>query len=265
VINAMKRTIHEFDGKKYRRAASHQREWGNRLIEDLGLKGHEHVLDLGCGDGALTKRLAALVPGGRCVGIDASEGMIRAARALEGGNLEFRRLDVRGLEYRNDFDVVFSNASLHWILDHRVLLAAVRRALRAGGVFRASFAGRGNCRNFIRAVKTAMRRPAFNAQFSGFEWPWFMPGKSEYQRVADAAGFRDCRVWLENADRTFPDSESITAWIDQPGLVPFLSALREPAKTAFRDYVVRTLLAETRREDGTYFETFRRIHVRAEK
>ena len=64
---------HEFDGRKYGQASAHQKEWGARLIEELELQGNESVLDLGCGDGALTAQIAALVPEDRS-GIDASEG-----------------------------------------------------------------------------------------------------------------------------------------------------------------------------------------------
>jgi len=60
---------HEFDGKKYEQASSHQKEWGSKLISELGLKGNERVLDLGCGDVSLATQLAELLPEGEVLGI----------------------------------------------------------------------------------------------------------------------------------------------------------------------------------------------------
>ena len=65
---------HEFDGKKYTAASTHQKEWGAKLIHELSISGTEKILDLGCGDGALTAQLAALTPQGAVLGIDASYG-----------------------------------------------------------------------------------------------------------------------------------------------------------------------------------------------
>jgi trans-aconitate 2-methyltransferase len=152
---------YEFDGERYKQASTHQKEWGSRIIDGLELKGGESILDLGCGDGVLTKRLADLVPGGRVLGIDASEGMIRSARMLEGGNLRFLVMDIRDLtgkpvldpEFSTGFDMIFSNATLHWIPDHRQLLSDCRKVLRPDGMIRFSFAGDGNCENFNRIVK----------------------------------------------------------------------------------------------------------------
>ncbi len=88
---------HEFDGKKYEKASTHQKEWGSKLIADLDLRGSERVLDLGCGDGKLTAQLAELLPEGEAIGIDASQGMIAAALPKEKCNLRFRRLDINDL------------------------------------------------------------------------------------------------------------------------------------------------------------------------
>jgi trans-aconitate methyltransferase len=85
---------HEFDGERYGQASAHQREWGTTLIAELSLQGTEHVLDLGCGDGALTARIAALVPRGHVMGIDASQGMIAAAQPKACENLRFVRMDI---------------------------------------------------------------------------------------------------------------------------------------------------------------------------
>lgn len=70
----------EFDGEKYKKASRHQKEWGNKLISTLQLKGNEAILDLGCGDGTLTKQLFLLAPNGYVIGIDASVGMIKTAK-----------------------------------------------------------------------------------------------------------------------------------------------------------------------------------------
>jgi trans-aconitate 2-methyltransferase len=256
---------HEFDGKKYERASAHQKEWGTKLIAELGLIGSEHVLDLGCGDGALTGQIAELLPDGDILGIDASQDMIDAALPKERSNLHFRRLDINDLDFEDQFDVVFSNATLHWITDHRRLLRNVRRAFRAGGRLRFQFAGEGNCASFFAVVHEAMTQEEFHPFFAEFEWPWYMPPVSEYERIAQSSGLRDIRVWGENADRFFPDVEAMVRWIDQPSLVPFLARIADPMKGSFRNFVVSSMIDRTKQEDGRCFETFRRINVSAVK
>ena len=256
---------HEFDGAMYATVSAHQKEWGGRLIEELALRGDERVLDVGCGDGALTAAIAALVPRGRVLGIDASRGMMDAARKREGGNLSFRLMDAGDIAFREEFEVVFSNAALHWILDHRTVLAGTLAALAPGGVARFNFGGEGNCASLRRVVREVMALPEFARWFDGFPWPWYMPGVVDYDRVAAAFPWDERRVWLENADRSFPSEEALVGWIDQPSIVPFLARVGEADKARFRDAVVSRMLQATRRPDGTYFETFRRINLFARK
>jgi trans-aconitate 2-methyltransferase len=263
----------DFDGEQYAKASSHQKEWGALIIDELELTGGESVLDLGCGDGALTKRLTERVPLGRVLGIDASGGMIRAAAKWEGGNLRFLLMDLRDFgsgasghpAFESGFDLIFSNATLHWIHDHRRLLSECRNLLRPGGLIRFSFAGEGNCRNFFRVVKEAMGFESFSGFFRDFEWPWYMPGLSAYRELVRSSGFKDAELWTENADRHFEDEDAMIRWIDQPSLVPFLSVLPGEVRPAFRDRVVRGMIDATRGEDGRCFETFRRIHVSGKK
>jgi trans-aconitate 2-methyltransferase len=256
---------HEFDGEKYEKASSHQKEWGAKLITELDLLGNERVLDLGCGDGTLTSRIADLVPDGEVVGIDASKGMIDAARPKEHKNLRFVLMDIDRMDFIDEFDVVFSNAALHWVKNHRRLLLNVFKALRADGKLRFNFAGDGNCAHFFKVVHEAMVHDSFRKYFSKFEWPWYMPTVSEYECLIEQAGLRHVRVWGENADRFFPDTESMIKWVDQPSLVPFLAEIPEPDRSSFRHFVVTRMVQETRQEDGRCFETFRRINVFAIK
>ena len=256
---------HEFDGKKYEKASTHQKEWGAKLISELGLTGSERVLDFGCGDGGLTCRIADLLPEGDVLGIDASQGMINAALPKRRSNLHFQKLDINDLDLEGRFDVVFSNAALHWVTDHRRLLRSVRRALCPGGCLRFQFAGDGNCMNFFAAVREAMDLEEFKTIFSEFTWPWYMPPVDAYEDLADTAGFKDVRVWGENADRFFPDEEAMIRWIDQPSLVPFMAFIPDEARQSFRNFVVGRMIDRTRHDDGRCFETFRRINISARK
>jgi trans-aconitate 2-methyltransferase len=256
---------HEFSGRKYEKASTHQREWGAKLIAEVELTGSEHVLDLGCGDGTLTSQLAKLLPDGVVLGIDASQGMIETALSKERSNLRFRRLNIDDLDFENQFDLVFSNAALHWVKDHRRLLHNVQRALRPTGRARFNFAGDGNCSNFFAVVRVAMDQETFRSFFAGFEWPWYMPLVDEYRQLAETSEFRDVQVWGENADRYFPNSEALVGWIDQPSLVPFMAYLDGSAEESFRNFVIARMIERTRQGDGRCFETFRRINFSAIK
>ena len=256
---------HEFDGRKYGQASAHQKEWGARLIEELELQGNESVLDLGCGDGTLTAQIAELLPRGRVVGIDASRGMIDAARSKVRENLSFAHMDINDLDFSAEFDVIFSNATLHWVKDHRRLYQRVGKSLRDNGRIRLNFAGDGNCSNFLRVVREAMSEKDFAACFADFPWPWYMPTIDEYATLVKSTGLTDVKVWGENADRFFPDVNTMIRWIDQPSIVPFLACVPDQQKSAFREFVVGRTIEETKQDDGRCFETFRRVNVYARK
>lgn len=255
----------EFDGEKYKKASKHQREWGNSLIEEISLKGNESILDLGCGDGGLTEQMACLVPDGKVLGIDASEGMIETARKRVRANLEFLHMDINEIDFQNQFDVIFSNAALHWVKDHRRLLSNVFSALRKGGIIAWDFGGDGNCANFYGVIRKMIQSEKYKKYFMDFEWPWYMPSRAEYEKLIVGSGFSDYTITEVNRDRYFADADEIIKWIDQPSIVPFLREVPEEVKPEFREAVIQAVLEKTLQPDGTCFETFRRIHVKGGK
>ena len=185
---------HEFDGKQYEKASAHQVEWGTKLIAELGLQGTECVLDLGCGDGTLTTQVADLLPNGEVVGIDTSRGMMDIALPKARDNLRFLLMDINEVDFVERFDLVLSNAALHWVTDHTRLLENVDRALRPGGRLRFNFARDGNCATYFKVVRQAMARDEFAAHFTGFEWPFYMPLTDEYLALTERSRLRDVRV-----------------------------------------------------------------------
>lgn len=254
-----------FDGETYRKSSTHQKEWGAKLIAELKLVGTEHILDLGSGDGALTAQLAALVPQGRAIGMDSSQSMIAAAQSHVGANLQFELCDINELAYESEFDVVFSNATLHWVHDHRRLLDRVYRALKPEGILRFNFAADGNCSTFNRIVQELMASEKYAGYFRGFVWPWYMPPLDDYRMLASQFPFRTLEVWGENVDRLFPDAEAMIRWINQPSLVPFLPCVAEVEREGFRKEVIERMVKATKQEDGKCFETFRRVNIFAQK
>ncbi len=256
---------HEFNGEAYKQSSAHQKEWGNKIIDELELKIDSCILDLGCGDGVLSAKMADLVPQGSVLGIDASQGMIGVAQQIEMPNLSFKLQDINDIDYEDEFDVIYSNATLHWVKDHRKLLGNCFRALKPGGRMRFNFGGAGNCVNFISVIHSAMKQPYYAGYFRNLAWPWYFPDIGEYKALAGDFPFAEVKVWEENADRYFPDADSMVKWVDQPSLVPFMAMLPNSVKPVFRDLVVEKMIAATRQPDGRCFETFRRINVLAKK
>ncbi len=256
---------YQFNGKKYEKSSRLQREWGNRLIRELSLGGNETVLDLGCGNGLTTVELAEMVPDGKVVGVDSSPSMIEVAKSHKTENMELMLLDVGEMDFDGEFDVVFSNAALHWILDHEKLLRNIYNALKPNGFMRVQFAGYGNCPNFIGVIREVMELSKFVTYFKDFRWPWYMPKTREYKKLLSQTKFGEYRVWMEDVDHYFTDEKSMVGWIEQPSIVPFLAVLPETVKKSFRDLVVEKMLERTKKPDGTYFEAFKRINVYARK
>jgi len=257
--------VYEFDGKLYEKASIFQQEWGNKLISELNLKGNEDILDLGCGNGLLTANLARLVPDGNVIGVDASEGMIEAAKEKEEDNLEFLLMDLNEIDLDRQFDFIFSNATLHWIKNHNQLWAKIHKLLNPNGFVRFNFAADGNSSHFNKVIKEIIVFEEYREYFSEFQWPWYLPSVDEYENFLKDFAFSELNVWEDNEDRFFPDKEAVIWWVDQPQIVPFLVNIPEDKKGLFREIVIEQVFKETLQENGRYFEEFRRMNVLARK
>ena len=217
----------DFDGDKYKHASKHQKEWGNKIISELALNGDEKILDLGCGDGVLTRQLAEIASGGYALGLDGAPGMIETAKSQATYNLSFICMDINDMDFSDEFDLIFSNAALHWVKDHVRLLENCKKALKQNGKIRWSFGGFGNCANLNETLKIVTETTEYKDLFEEFEWPWYMPDVEKYTELIERAGYFEYEITLENADRYFENGDEMIKWIDQPCIVPFLDHIIE--------------------------------------
>lgn len=218
---------YEWDAAKYSEQSQAQAVWADEVIARLALKPDDRVLDVGCGDGKLTARIAEHVPDGFVVGIDSSESMIALARARFGGlarRLEFNVMDASELRFSGEFDAVFSNAALHWIRDHRPVLRGIHAALRTDGRVRMQMGGRGNAAEVLAVVDEVRSRPEWAAYFAAFTFPYNFYGPEQYEVWLEEAGLVPERVELVSRPmRHTPEQFAgwlSTTWMPYTGRVP---------------------------------------------
>ena len=101
------------------------------------------------------------------MGIDSSRSMVEEARKLEGDNVRFALQDITEISYGEEFDLIYSNAALHWVKDHNTVLAKCYTALKSNGRLRFNFASQGNCSNFIAVTRELMTSDEFGYLFRG--------------------------------------------------------------------------------------------------
>ena len=139
---------YKWDAREYEKHSQGQLKWARELIEKLSLKGTENVLDLGCGDGKVTADISKIVSEGSIIGIDNSAEMIKLAKDRHSEaiypNLSFQEMDAVNLIFNDRFDLIFSNAVLHWVKDHKAVIKGMFKSLKKGGRVILQMGGKGN-------------------------------------------------------------------------------------------------------------------------
>ena len=232
----------DWEASTYDRVSDIQEDWSRAVIDRLDLHGDETVLDAGCGSGRVTRLLLERLPRGRVIGVDASPSMIESAREALPERTEFVVADLLKLELEEPVDAVFSNATLHWILDHRRLFERLHAVLRPGGALEAQCGGIGNLDEFLNSLENVNGDERFAPYLRGIAstWNFASPGDTEIR--LRSAGFEDARSWLEERlEKPREPREFLRVVCLGPHLELLPEHLHEPYLDAVLEYLPRPL------------------------
>ncbi len=236
----------------YAQKARFVSDLGEPLLELLDPGPAEWIVDLGCGDGALTAKIAAM--GSVVIGLDSSPALLQAAKQR---GIQVARMDGERLALKPRFDAVFSNAALHWMKRPEAVLEGVARCLKPGGRFVAEFGGEGNVATLRAARHAALRRGGVDP------WsvdPWYFPSTGEYGALLARFGFVVQTIELIPRPTRLPGD--IRDWL-AVFAQPFTRAVPEPERDHLVDRIRAAVEPVLRQADGSWSADYVRLRFSA--
>ncbi|HEX5321831.1 MAG TPA: methyltransferase domain-containing protein [Stellaceae bacterium] len=242
----------DWSAQRYAETAHFVPNLGAPVLELLAPRAGERILDVGCGDGALTEKL--LAAGAEAVAVDAAPDMVAAARAK---GIDARVVPGQSLAFDAEFDAVFSNAALHWMQPPESVIAGVYRALKPGGRFVAEMGGHNNTAAIMVAFAAVLGRRGLDAHRLK---PWYFPSAAAYREKLEAAGFRVEEIAIHPRPTVL--QSGIDAWLDnftEDFFAPLPPADRALARSEVIDLLRPVLVDET----GTWIADYVRLRFKA--
>ena len=252
--NAPPKPVQRWSASDYAKNGRFVHELAGPVFGMLAAKPGERILDLGCGDGALTAEIKAR--GADVLGVDLSDELLAVAR-MKGLNV--RKVDGHALDFVSEFDAVFSNAALHWMRKPKLVIAGVARALRPRGRFVGELGGHGN----VAAIATAIRAvgalrdgdPAVTA-------PWFFPTPEDYGGLLAQGGFTVRELAL--VPRPTPLKTGMEGWLRTFGR-SFFDQFPEPERSEIVGEVIELLRPSLCDAEGRWTADHVRLRFFAER
>src|SRR5271170_8021255 len=245
-------TAQIWDPASYARNARFVSDLGSPVVDLLAPKPGERILDLGCGDGVLTKKLVDL--GCEVVAVDSSSAQVEGARKL---GLNAHVANGEDLQYEEEFDAVFSNAVLHWIKRADAMIAGVYRSLKPGGRFVAECGGQGCVHKIRTALVQTLDRRGLDGEA---RVPWYFPTPGDYATRLERAGFRVDSIAL--IPRPTPLPGDIIGWLETFAH-SFLHGLSGAARQEYLQEVRTVLEPQLRETTGTWVADYVRLRFAA--
>jgi len=206
----------EWNAGEYHQQATLQQVVAEKQLRLLTLEGQERVLDVGCGEGRITAKVAQRVPGGSVVGVDPSKKMIDFAKKTyappEYSNLQFQVADARKLNFLHEFDLVISFNALHWVPDQQSALQSIHRALKPGGRALLRMVPQGARISLEDVIEEVCHLPRWASHFAGVPKPYYHSEPEAYRILAESCGFRVKELTVQDDSWDFQTRDNFVGW-----------------------------------------------------
>jgi trans-aconitate methyltransferase len=234
-------------------------KFGEDVVQLLNPRQGERILDLGCGTGYLTNLIAQA--GARVIGIDKSPAMIDRAHAAY-PDLDFRVLSATDFHFDTPFDAVFSNATLHWVLDKETAIDHIYHALRPGGRLILEMGGKGNVEEIVVAIRKVLTRHHYYSNAA--TQVWYFPSLGEYTTLLEKRGFRVLSAAHFDRPTQLQDTDNgIKDWIRMFGNAFFKDIPDTEIDTILEE--VQETLKPTHYTNHTWVADYKRLRIEAIK
>ena len=225
----------EWNALGYAKISALQQAMAAEVLSLLDVKDAQSILDLGCGNGRITAEIAARVPEGRVVGVDASADMIAFAKEHYDAarpNLRFEVSDIRKIGFKEEFDLLVSFNALHWIPEQDIALRAICAAMKPGGTAQLRLVPKGERKSLEDVLEETRKSEKWSSYYDGYMDPYLHLTAEEYSSLAAQCGLRTVSVDVKDKSWDFGSREGFYAF----GSVTFVEwtrRLSEEAKPAF--------------------------------
>lgn len=254
-----------WDAERYDSTHSPQIDAGKELIALADVRADDLILDIGCGTGTLTFELACIAHKGKVVGVDPSNEMLDRARdkCSSLSNISLFNIPAQAIDFKNEFDVVFSNSAFQWIKEQEDVVVRVYDALKSRGRIAVQMPAKDFCWTITENIDSAISTLGLGKKYKKMDLPWCFPLKEEIHGFLRDAGFVNIDVYYKDYMLLFESINDVLEWGVSAALMPFLAPLSENKQERFK-YAFAMGFENYRTERGVEFG-FKRLFAFAEK
>ena len=242
-----------WEKEKYEKNARFVSDYGEELIEWLNPQKNEYILDLGCGDGVLTKKISEY--GCKVLGLDGSQKFIEAAGKL---GIDAVQGDAQNMNFENEFDAIFSNAALHWMTDYDGVLKSVSKALKKSGRFVVEMGCKGNVETIENAIFEIAEKHNLKAKKC-----WFFPTPEEEKELLGRYGLKVKRMISFSRPTLLPTG--IKGWLQTFSAPAFVNIPKEMHEKLIDEIAEKVEKELEKNENGQIIADYVRLRFEAVK
>jgi trans-aconitate 2-methyltransferase len=216
-----------WDAETYHKVSNIQELWAIELLEKRKINENEIVMDAGCGTGRVTKIIANNVKRGKVYAVDLDENMITNAKMnlKDFSNTVFIKSDLSDVKLSEKIDLIFSNAVIHWILDHEKLFTNFWNLLKPGGELLIQCGGKGNLGTIPNILEKVRKNNNFSHYFKNWKIPWNFASSTDTIKILEKTGFKDVQASLTERTAKFENFQEYILFMKTVVMKPYLSYL----------------------------------------